>query len=353
MKTVRIGMIGAGQIAYEHCRSINTHPQAEVVAVADPSEKRAKKLANQFDFAKVYDSAEALAADADIDAVSIAIPNAFHAPVALGALKAGKHVQMDKPFALSLAEAKKVVRAAERSKKVFTLGMNWRFRPEVQTVRRLVERGELGEVYHAKSCVLRRTGIPRFGTWFCSKELAGGGALLDIGVHFLDCCLYLLDEFEPAAVSGAAYTRFGDRGLGEGTWGMSDSGKLAFDVDDFATALIKLKSGATVQLDASWALHLPTAGRMQIELFGTRAGAGTIPEAKLYRPAKRKGEYEVAEIQNVKPIHPHHNRHHNWINAILGTEKLACTLEQALAVQSILDAIYASSETGREVRFKS
>ncbi len=352
MKIIKVGMIGAGQISYDHCRSVAKHDQAEVIAVSDPSEKRCKKLKKEFGLRKIYAKNEDLLADPDIDAVTIAVPNAFHAPLAKAALEAGKHVLLDKPFALNQKEALAVLKAARKARKIFTLGMNWRFNPKTQTVRSLVERGELGEIYHAKTCILRRSGIPKFGTWFSQKKLAGGGGMLDIGVHFLDCCLYIMDNFKPVAVSGATYTKFGNRGLGEGSWGMSDPGKHRFDVDDFATALIKMKDGATVQLDASWALHMEQGGRQYIEFFGTEAGAAVLPDPKLFKWGRKKGEYNVTEVQGVKPIYAHANRQHNWINAILGKEKLCCTMDQALAVQKILDAVYESSKTGREVRIK-
>jgi len=352
MKSLKIGMIGAGQIAYDHCRSINNHPQAKVVAVSDPSEERAKKLQKEFGLQRVYTRNEDLIQDPELDAVTIAVPNKFHAPLSIAALKAGKHVQLDKPFALNQKEAAAVVQAAKKARRKFALGMNWRFQPNSQTIRALVARGELGEIYHAKTCILRRSGIPKFGTWFSQKKLSGGGGMLDIGVHFLDCCLFLMDNFAPVAVSGATYTKFGHRGIGEGGWGMSDRGKHIFDVDDFATALIKFKDGATVQLDASWALHMEQNGRAYIELYGTEAGASVTPTPKLFTWGKQKGEYNVTEVQGVKPQYPHNNRHHNWINAILGTEKLCCTMEQALTVQKILDAVYESSGTGREVRIR-
>jgi predicted dehydrogenase len=353
MSTVKVGVIGAGQISYSHAAEINAHPQGEVVAVADPNEMRAKKLAKACGAEQIFGEAKDLIADADVDAVSIAVPNKFHAPYAKAALQAGKHVLLDKPFALDRKEAKQVIDAAKRKKKTFMLGMNWRYRAETQTLKALIERGDLGEVYHAKTTILRRQGIPKMGTWFCRKDLAGGGALLDIGVHFLDLCLYLIGNFEPVSVAGAAYTKFGHRGLGEGSWGMSDPDKKAvFDVDDFATGFIRFRDGCTVQLDASWMLHLPEP-KMSVDIFGSEAGAQLLPApGKICRFAKKKGEYEVVEPQGVKRPCPSPNRFANWLDVILGEAEPACTMEQALAVQKILDALYESSEKGKEVRIR-
>lgn len=354
MKTIHVGMIGAGAIAQDHCRGVGRHPNAEMVAVADVSKKRATKLAKAFGMGKVFTQWEELVADPELDAVAIALPNYLHAPVATAALRSGKHVILDKPFAMNLKEAKAVVAAARKARKVMMVGMNQRYRPESQTLRALVERGELGEVYHGKAKWLRRSGCPSFGTWFGEKKLAGGGCLLDIGVHMLDLCLFLMDNWKPEAVTGQIYTKFGNRGLGEGGWGQSDKEKrFTFDVDDFASGLIKFKDGATVELNVSWALHQADPNNMGVELYGTEAGASAYPKARIYRSGRKKGEYEVVEPQNVAIPLPHANRQMNWIDAILKQAKPLCTLQQALLIQQILDAVYKSSQTGREVRIKA
>ena len=349
MDQVRFGVVGAGQISYSACDAVNKHADARVVANFDPDVGRRDALAKKHDIARQHESAEALFADPEVDAVYVAVPNKFHAPLAKQALEAGKHVILDKPFALSLAEAKTVVAAAEASGRTFALGMNQRFGRPQQQLKTLVEQGKLGEVYHAKAFWFRRSGIPKMGTWFGNKELAGGGCLLDIGVHLLDLALYLTDNFEPVSVFGQTYTEFGDRGLGEGGWGLSDRDeKQAFDVDDFATALVKFRNGMTVNLDVSWACHAEDASKMDVTLYGTDAGAGAYAN-KLYRADYDKGEYHVVQSPAADVKYEHCDRFHNFINALLGREELCCTTQHALAVQAILDGIYQSSQTGASV----
>ncbi len=349
MKTLRVGLIGAGQISYRHAAEINELSHAEVIAAADPNRERLEALGEEHRIARLYEKAEDLIADADLDAVSIAAPNAFHAPYALAALDAGKHVMLEKPFAMNYGEAQKVAERAEMTGKVLTVGMNQRFVPAVQTMKARIAEGDAGEIYHGKAFWLRRSGIPRLGTWFSQKELAGGGVLFDIGVHLLDLCLYLMDNFEPETVSGATYSKFGNRGLGEGGWGMSDRGEQVFDVDDFATAMIRLKGGATVTLDVSWAMHIDRPSRQNVELFGTEAGINAL-EGKLMRYGDAGEGFQVIEPPNVQVPGPQKNRFANWIGSIRGETEPLCTLPQALAVQRILDAIYESSITEREVR---
>lgn len=350
--SIRVGMIGAGAIADDHCLSINRYPGAEVVAVADISGKRSAEVKRKYNLARSYEKWQDLVADPGIEAVVIALPNALHAPVSLAALKAGKHVLLEKPFALNYREAKQVADTAKKMRKVFMLGMNLRFWPEVQSLRAIVARGDLGEIYHAKAYWYRRTGSPKFGTWFVNKKLAGGGCMLDIGVHFLDLALYLSDNWKPVSVSGKVYTKFGNRGIGEGGWGKSDrNAKLTFDVDDFATGFIKFSNGMTLELNVSWVLHQEQENRNNIQLFGTKAGADLIP-VKIFRFGKKRGEYEVVKPENVRIPHRYENRQANWLDAILKKDKPICTVGQALAVQQILDGIYESSASGKEVRIR-
>jgi predicted dehydrogenase len=351
MPSVRVGVIGAGAIAPAHCLGVLKHPKAELVGVADASKERARLLQKEFAIPRLYTRVDDLLLDPDVDAVSIALPTCLHAATAIMALEAGKHVMLDKPFAMNREEAKAVIDAARKSKRVFTVGMNQRFARDSQVIRTLVERGDLGEVYHAKAYWNRRSGAPRFGTWFCEKKKSGGGSLLDIGVHMLDLCLALVGNFKPLSVSGSVYTRFGNRGLGEGGWGKSDVGRKVFDVDDLAAAFIKLKGGVSVVLETSWARHQAEHSRNNVELFGTDAGASVYP-ARLYRFGRKKGEYDVVEPQGVQIRHRDCDRMVNWIGAILGHEELECTPEQSLAVQKIIDAIYESATTGREVKIR-
>ena len=189
---INVGIIGAGGIALNHAGSINAYQGARLAAVADVNAGRRKELAAKFGIPKTYDSAKALIADRTIDAVIISLPNFLHLPVSLEALKNGKHVLLEKPMALNMVEAKKIAAAARRYRRVLMLGMNLRFRPTVQTIKTLLARGDLGKIYHVKAYWLRRCGCPKFGTWFGRKDQAGGGAMLDLGVHVLDAALYIL-----------------------------------------------------------------------------------------------------------------------------------------------------------------
>jgi predicted dehydrogenase len=350
LSEVRFGFIGAGQIAHYAAEAVLRHPDARLVAIQDLSVDRLKVLQKKHSLQYAHEKVEDLLSNKDVDAVYIAVPNKYHIPLTIQALEAGKHVLLEKPFAMNATEAAKAIAIAEKSGLILNLGMNQRFTADSQKIKALVDQGVLGDIYHAKAYWFRRTGIPKLGTWFGNREVAGGGCLYDIGVHMLDLCLWTINNFEPVSVMGATYTKFGNRGLGEGGWGLSDRSETPFDVDDFATALIRFANGATVSLDTSWACHQPVGSREGVDLYGTEAGASLRP-AKLFRgSAGLPATYEIVDDLKVALKMPHQERFHNFINHLRGQEELCVTPHQALVVQKILDAIAESTRTGKEVR---
>ena len=348
MSSIRLGMIGAGQIAAFTAREFRRHPDCTISAVADPNAERAAELGAVVRAAHTYTDVDELLARDDLDAVYIAVPNAYHEALATAALNAGKHVLLDKPFALSAGAAENVISAARGNDRTLMLGMNQRFEHNVQRAKALASAGRFGDIYHVKAFWRRRAGIPRMGSWFTSRSVAGGGALLDIGVHVLDVALHLLDNFRPVSVSGATFTRFGNRGLGEGGWGRSEREFEKFDVDDFATAIIRLDGGVVLSLEAAWAMHQPSGNDHEVIVYGEQAGMSVYGN-ELFEPGSAAGEYRLVQNPAAPPVaYPHCSRAEHFINVLLGREQPIIDLDQALAVQRVLDGIYESAATGKE-----
>lgn len=342
-----VAVFGAGAIGSDHLASFKLHPAARVVAIAEVSRERGREAAERFSVPELVTDYRVLLRRRDIDVVSIALPNYLHAKVALDALKAGKHVMLDKPMATNARDAAKLVAEAKKQGVLLMVGQNFRFNQETQMARHIVEAGTLGDIYHAKTSWLRRAGIPRIGSWFTQRRFAGGGCTYDIGVHALDRCLYLMGEFEAASVSGQTFAKFGPRGLGNGGWGRSEiDPKARFDVDDLSVALIKLKSGRTVLLEASWAAHGPHSDANDTQLFGTEGGL-SLPPVKLFK--QTKGGYLTEAVDLLPPL-VNTNRMVHFIDCLLGKATPYVAPSESLAVQKILDAIYKSAASGREVR---
>lgn len=348
MQRIRFGIIGAGEIGRLTGRDLARHPAAAIEGVADVSGERAGVLAAMLGAPSTYTDAADLVRSDEIDAVYIAVPNAQHTSVACAALEAGKHVLLEKPFAVNLAAAQKIADTAAKQDRLLMVGMNQRFERNVQRARLLASAGTFGDVYHVKAFWRRRQGIPRIGSWFTSKAASGGGALLDIGVHVLDVALHVLGNYRAETVSAATFTRFGNRGIGEFEWGRSERVFEGFDVEDFATAMIRLQGGAAVTLEAAWAMHQPQHNDHDVVLFGELAGMSVYNDELFLNDPE--GGYRIVQQAPTPPLPaPHCSRAHHFVNVLLGDEQPLVSVDEALAVQQILDAIYESAASGREV----
>jgi predicted dehydrogenase len=345
---LRCAVIGAGAIGLEHINSLTHCARAACVAVAELNPRRGKEACDRFKIARLYADYLELLDQPDIDAVIVALPNHLHAPVTLSALQARKHVLVEKPMALNAREGARMVAAAEKMKRTLMVAQNFRFNQHTQIARHFLQRGEAGEIYHGRCFWLRRQGIPRIGSWFTRKELAGGGCAADIGVHLLDATLHLMGEFEAVSVSAVTHARFGPRGLGDFEWGRSEIDPLKpFTVEDFASAFIRLKSGRCLTLESSWAAHHAADAREYgIDLLGTTAGLSLFP-ARLYRPGPLGYDSTLLSLPKTSF---QEDRTHHFVQAVLDNKPTLVPMGESLKVQQILDALYESARQGREVR---
>jgi predicted dehydrogenase len=345
---LRCAVIGTGGFGLAHLDSLLHCPRASTVAIAEINPERLKDAADRYKIARAYADYHDLLDQPDIDAVTIAVPNHLHARIAIDALQARKHVLLEKPMAMNAKEAAKIVEAAKKMRRTLMVAHSFRFNRHTQAARTIVERGDLGEVYHARCFWLWRGNIPRIGSWFTQKQFAGGGCTADLGSHMLDACLHLLGEFDVKSVSAQTFAKFGPRGLGETDWGKSGiDPKKPFDVEDYSVALLRLKSGRTVSMEVSWAgFHAPDAREYGVDLLGTQAGLSLYP-ARLFRSGPNGSE----TIHLALPVVSHsEDRIHHFVTCALEGKKPLVQPEESLKVQQTLDAIYASAATGKEAR---
>ena len=270
---LRVGIIGCGAGIF-HLEGYAEEPRAEVVALAGLDTDRCQQLAKRFDVPHTYGDYSELLVHPNIDAVSVVVPNHLHLPVTLAALEAGKHVLVEKPLARTVAEGEQMVEAAREAEKVLAIAFNRRSRHDVGLVRQEVERGALGRIYHAKAFWMRRSGIPGLGSWFTNKEQAGGGPLIDLGVHVLDMALWMMGNPRPVTVAAATYAELGPHGRGQWQGGrFVIKPGVPYEVEDFATALVRFEDGATLQLDTSWAAYTGHTDEFGVSLLGSTGGA--------------------------------------------------------------------------------
>jgi predicted dehydrogenase len=340
----RIAIIGAGFITrIGHLRGYRA-AGANVVALCDLIEERARALAEQYGVPKVYTDWRQMLDFEKPDVVSVCLPNVLHREPTLAALQRGAHVICEKPLATSLAEAKEMFAAARRNDRLLLTAQNFRFAPAAQLIKRVVEAGELGEIYFSEAVAMRRMGIPAWGA-FHYKAASHGGALLDIGVHMLDQTLWLMGNPRPLRVSATVETRWGTRpeiaALRGGAW---DAAK--FDVDDFATAFVRLDGGATLLLRASWAAAVEAPQVIGSRLVGTHGGAQTSPPA-VFR--LHHGVFADETFANLPDRNSYEEEFKHFMSVFREGVEPIVREEQTLDVQRVLDAAYRSASQGEEV----
>jgi predicted dehydrogenase len=247
MDRIRVGVVGLG-IGRHHIRGYQSHPAAEVVAIADLDEARLASIGAEYRVENRYTSTEEMLAEAKLDVVSVATPNSFHKPLTIAALEAGCHVLCEKPMAMNAGEGREMLAAAQKADKRLMIDFSYRFSEQSQALKAQVDSGVLGEIYFARTLWHRRRGLPRFGGWFGQKAMSGGGPLIDLGVHRLDLALWLMGYPKPVWVLGSAYNPIATA--------LAKEQGVDYDVEDLAVALIKFDNGATLELEASWAAHV-------------------------------------------------------------------------------------------------
>ncbi|MEK6793610.1 MAG: Gfo/Idh/MocA family oxidoreductase [Spirochaetota bacterium] len=348
-KTIKIGIISAGQISKNHAEGYKK-AGAEVVAICDPVEAARTTRAKEYSIPNAYETAEELIKKhPEIDAVSVCSPNSFHAKFVIMALEAGKHVMTEKPMAMNVEEAEAMVAAAKKAKKILMCGHNQRFTPEAQKVNDLREDGTLGKVYHAKCAWIRRRGIPGLGRWFTTKALSGGGPLIDIGIHVIDRTWYMMGKPKPIAVSGMTYNVFGKdikKYVCTGMWAGPRDPKGIMDVEDFASAFVRFDNGASMTIEVSWAANRVDENSWSL-IMGDKNGALVNNDGiSLYGErgsalATEKIDFDKSEYKD---------RHGHFIDCVQNGVTCTCPGEDGLAIQKVLNGIYQSSEKNAEVK---
>lgn len=349
---LRVGVVGLGFAGRTALEAFSEIPGIEVVALAGLETDQLASLGDKFQVPQRYQHWEDLIATDGLDAVSVATPTQLHAPIALKALEKGLHVLCEKPLARTVAEGTAMVEAAKKAEKVLKVVFNHRERGDVAILKHQIDEGLLGRVYYAKAHWMRRNGIPGMGGWFTNRELSGGGPLIDLGVHILDLALHLLNEPQVTTVSASTFAELGPRGKGSSAVNANTLGS-AFEVEDLATAYLRLAGGGALQLETSWATYRAPGDNFGIELFGTEGGAKI--EVQNYSPTDTLRIFtDVAGVPaEVKPATGaglgHRAVVRDFVDIVRSGEWSAHNGSEALLRTQVIDACYASAQAGREV----
>lgn len=348
-KILKVGVVGVGGIAKTHMPGWAASEYAEVVAGSDISAEALENWGAVYGVTKLTTDPAELFRDPEIDIIDVCTPNRYHAPISIAALDAGKHVLCEKPLAPTPEEIEAMIAARDRSGKLLMTAQHFRFRGDSQALKAEVAAGALGDVYHARSWMLRRGWLPaRPG--FIYKKHSGGGPTIDVGVHILDLTLWLMDNPQPVAVSGVAKAPLALREGAFSQWRL-DPIPQDMDVEDFAAAFVRFEDGATLVLETSWLLHHDTPGEdTQIWLYGTEGGCHW-PSTKILETNYETKQFSNRFLQLTQDkMEPHALECVAFAKAITEGAPSPVPAEESLQVLQILDGIYRSEREGGEVR---
>lgn len=341
--TLKCAVIGLG-MGRGHAKAYHAHPDATLVAVVDLDAKRCEEAVKEWGCKSYADAGEMLRAEKP-DIVSIATPNAFHAPLAIQALEAGAHVLCEKPMAMNAEEGRAMLAASKKAGKRLMINFSYRFSPATHFLKQQVDTGILGSVYAGRTVWHRRRGMPGFGGWFGQKKLAGGGPLIDLGVHRLDLALWLMGHPRPQWVLANTFSPIATRKAKE-------QGK-AYDVEDSAFAMIRFEDGAMLEVEASWAVNQGPNEFMETRLYGTEGGLiqHNVGEGYDFTSSihveKNGVQFDLAPHQPIPAAKPAYD---HFVEAIRDGKPHMATGEEGLLVMELLDAIYASAARGEPVK---
>ncbi|WP_345240502.1 Gfo/Idh/MocA family oxidoreductase [Pontibacillus salipaludis] len=341
---LRVGIIGAGGIARSaHIPNYQNYGDGvEVVAVANHNKDKAADCAKEFSIPHAYEDYRDMLREMELDAVSICTPNAFHAEQAIDSMQSGCHVLCEKPPAISAHDAERMEEVANHTGKHLMYGFHFRFRPEVETVKRFIDEGEMGEIYAAEAKWNRRRGIPGWGV-FTNKELQGGGTLIDNGIHMLDSALYLMGYPEPKTVLGVTYDKIGKRpGVGLlGEWDHEN-----FSVEDMARGMITFQNGASLLFESSFAANIAEKDDRVLKVMGDHGGADVFP-LNMYQ--EKHGTLLDLTAPYVDKGNAHKEMVHHFVDSILTGKETNLHANQGTLVQRIIEALYESASSGKAV----
>lgn len=350
MKKVRIGLVGAGNIANTHIQSYLKNPNVEIAAICDIDPVMLAETADKYGIKNRYNTLdEMLASEKELDGADVCVWNCNHAKCTIACLDAGLNVLCEKPMAYNAKEAEEMYEASVRNNKLLMIGFVTRYNPEIIVVKDFIDNGYLGDIYYAKAQYVRRHGNP--GGWFGDKSRSGGGPVIDLGVHVIDRARYLMGNHKPVSVFGVTYNNIGRRDYLKTNVGWSPKNAKPedpCDVEDYASALIRFDNGSVISLETGYDVNVRE--KFGLELYGTKGGMETEGVTKLF--AETNGyltnvDIDIKNLKNAKPMFD--AEMDDFVNCIAEGKTSHASAKDGIVVMKILDAIYKSAATGHEV----
>ena len=361
--SINVGTVGLGWPGERHAEAISASSLGTLYAACDLNAERLKAFAASFGPKRTFADYDEMLLDSDLDAVVIGLPNSLHYPFSRKALLAGKHVLCEKPPTMDAEQMRALHEEARNRGLIYYFGRQMRFSPAMQAAKRVIAERRLGEIYFAETMWVRSRGTPSgLDGWFTDRSKSGGGAVIDLGVHAIDAAWYLMGTQQPRAVSAQTYQKFPQLVASK-----------VFDVEDNAYGMIRFENGATLLFKVCWSANLtdeiplsPKRGRSLLsttvygpkgslkvtDVFNLNADLCPSPVA-LFEDKEGnlvKTDLPVTDLRgDALRAYEFAEQDKNFLRCIRGEEPAVNSSSQAVHLMEILDAIYRSSQLGREV----
>ena len=332
MEKVKIGVIGLGGVAQlVHLPNFSKIPNADLTAVAEINRNRLQTISDKFNVKQRFCNYNDMLEKSDIEAVIIATPTSTHKDITIDCLNAGKDVLIEKPMARTFQEAKQIVDAAKKNKKILMVGMNLRYRPDTMLLRSFINTNEIGEPFYVKCGWIRKQSSGE--KWFTKKEESGGGVIIDLGIHIMDLALWLLNYPEISSVSAQNFHHY------------------TKNVEDTSISCIKCINSAVINMEVSWSLPVEK-DHFFLEVYGTK-GSFSINPFRLYK--KVENDYinlTPTQVDNPTVLFKksYLNELKSFIGAIKGLNPNFSPGEEAMQRMKIIEAMYQSAEKKHEIK---
>ena len=343
-RDVRVGVIGCGNIARAHMEALKNGEGVVCAGVCERIPEHAQKLNEEYGGDKrIFRDAEEMVKSPDIDAVILAVPNYQHEPMFLLAAEHGKHILCEKPLTMTVAQGEKMVEAAKRAGVKTQMGLCTRFEMDVEAMMDHIRAGNVGEIYLANIEILRQRGAPT--GWFGHKEKSGGGPLIDIGVHYIDAAWYLMGKPRPVRCKALNYAAISNRYPKNVEIYSAYEKDDVYDVEDSSHGMITFENGSSIIYQAAWSINAQDEeGRM--DLYGVKGGLNNKKHLLIREEASGMTETTL----NYTWRDCYTRQLEAFGRVVRGEEESRTPVEDGLAIQRILNGLYLSAQTGKEIK---
>lgn len=333
---IRIAFSGAGYISNIHARAAKAQKDVELVAVVERYADKAAPFAQKFKIKNHYETVEQFLKAGGVDALVIGTPNFLHAPQAIAALRAGVHVMVEKPMAMNAREAEKMMDASTKSGAKLMVAHCWRFDEDVNWLKK--QSSKLGRIIRTKGYGVHTHWGP--GGWFTQKQMAGGGAMADMGIHALDTARFLLGDPKPVSVYAKIGTHYKN-----------------FDVDDTGVVFVEWENGATSYFESGWWQPHSDGPEAATQLYGTK-GFGRLFPTQLEIPNAKAQKLDIVKSGFKFPRREHcpqsmyDAQMAYFLDCIRRNKVPIPGAAQGIINMKVVDAAYKSARTGKVVNIR-